>query len=266
MGLKKVKIPMGLVSSYFAQITDEPANSHPTYGTVVDCGAAVKAYLSLTTASGSVWGDDSELMYDEAFVSGQIDAETTFDDLEVNAYLFGHEYSEGVESAGKDDRSPYGGYGTIRHLLTKSGEHVYRAIFYYRTKPMAGSEKDEADTQKEGFDPKMSVFSLKLGVDNLNKWRDRADFDTLAAAEAWIASKFGSGTAKKVHVSVFGAGTVTPMMTAAAAGTNVVLEFSGAPTTFTDNGVDKKSSIASNKYTISAIAGDHECVAVFPAS
>lgn len=263
MGLKKVKIPMGLLISVFAPITAEPANAHPTYGPAVDMGAAVKAYLTITTANGSIYGDDEELLYDENFVSAQVDSETTWDDLETNAVLFGHTYANGVETSNKQDRSPYGGYGFVRHLKLKSGAHVYRAVWLYRTKPMNSSEKDEADTQKEGFDPKMNTFSLKVNTDNLGDWRDRAEFGSLAEAEAWIAAKHGGGTAKRVYVSVFGDGTVTPEAVMAASGTNVELSFSDTPAAFYDNGVDKLASISSKKYTISSIAGDHECVAIF---
>ena len=263
MGLKNVKVPMGLVSSYFAPITAEPAASHPTYGSVLDMGANVKSYLSVNTAAGSIYGDDEELYYDESFVSAQIDAETTQDDLSINAALQGHTYATGLETSNKDDRSPYGGYAAIRHLVNKQGKHIYRAMVFYKTKPMASSEKDEADTKKEGFDPKMYAVSLKVTCDNTGDWRDREDFDTLAQAESWISTKIGAGTSKVVRVAVHGSGTVTPMVSVVASGSNVELAVSGSPTALYDNGTDKTSSISSNKYSISSIAADHEVVVIY---
>ena len=52
MGSKTVKVPIGMRSSYFAKIKTEPENAHPTYDSKVDMGAAVKGYVSITTASG----------------------------------------------------------------------------------------------------------------------------------------------------------------------------------------------------------------------
>lgn len=263
MGLKTVKVPMGLVCSYFAPITAEPASSHPTYGSVLDMGANVKSYLSITTASGSIWGDDEELYYDESFVNAQLDAETTQDDLAINAALQGHTYATGLETSGKDDRSPYGGYGAIRHLINKQGQHIFRGMVYYKVKPMASSEKDEADTKKENFDPKMYAVSMKVTCDNTGAWRDREDFSALAQAESWLATKLGNGTSKVVRVAVHGSGTVTPMVAVAASGSNVELSVGGSPTALYDNGTLKTSSISSNKYTISSISADHEVVVIY---
>lgn len=83
MGNKAVKTPLGMVSSYFFPFASEPVGTHPVYGEKVDMGAAVKGYLSLTTASGDITGDDAMLLYFEQFVSGQVDVETTLSDLEA---------------------------------------------------------------------------------------------------------------------------------------------------------------------------------------
>ncbi len=47
MGLKQVKVPIGMRSSYFAPIVSEPADARPTYGEVFDMGAAVKGYVTI---------------------------------------------------------------------------------------------------------------------------------------------------------------------------------------------------------------------------
>ena len=49
----KVKTPVGMQTLDFWPITAEPENSHPTYGEKVNLGAAVKGYVSVTTASSS---------------------------------------------------------------------------------------------------------------------------------------------------------------------------------------------------------------------
>lgn len=53
-----VKMPLGMQTLDFWPIKAEPASSHPTYDESINLGAAVKGYLSITTASASIPGDD----------------------------------------------------------------------------------------------------------------------------------------------------------------------------------------------------------------
>lgn len=194
----KVKVPLGMRKSYFAPFapdTPEPDNAHPTYGEVLDMGAAVKGYLSITTASGNIPGDDKILFYDEKFVSAQLDVETTKSDLELNAAVFGHKYADGLETSGKDDSSPYGGYGFIEPILMQNKKIVYRAGFFYKLTAMQSSEKTEADTRKNDFSPKMNAVSFFVQEDNTGAWRDRKEFDTEAAADEWLKGIFAGTTA-----------------------------------------------------------------------
>ena len=158
MGNKAVKTPLGMVSSYFFPFASEPVGTHPVYGDKVDMGAAVKGYLSLTTASGDITGDDAMLLYFEQFVSGQVDVETTLSDLEVNAKLYGHSYKAGRETAKGEDSAPNGAYAFIEPILKKDKTLVYRASFFYKVTAMLSAEKQEADTRKSDFNPKMPAL------------------------------------------------------------------------------------------------------------
>ena len=113
-----VKMPLGMRRSWYYPITAEPANAKATYGAKLDMGAAVKGYLSVTTASASIPGDDITQVEIEKFVSGQLDAETTMSDLEINAKIYGHKYTaEGGEVSSSEDVSPNGGYAFIEPIL-----------------------------------------------------------------------------------------------------------------------------------------------------
>ena len=166
MGNKAVKTPLGMVSSYFFPFASEPVGTHPVYGDKVDMGAAVKGYLSLATASGDITGDDAMLLYFEQFVSGQIDVETTLSDLEVNAKIYGHSYKAGRETAKGEDSAPNGAYAFIEPILKKDKTLVYRASFFYKTTAMLSAEKQEADTRKSDFNPKMNAVNLRVMKDN----------------------------------------------------------------------------------------------------
>lgn len=197
-----VKMPLGMQTLDFWPIKAEPASSHPTYDESINLGAAVKGYLSITTASASIPGDDITQVEDEVFVSAQLDTETTMSELSVNATLFGHTYTEatgsdkgGMESKSSDRATP-GGLSFIEPILTKTKSIIYRATCLRKAQAMSSSEKQEADTKKQGeLSPKNNAVSFKVMEDNLSSWRMQQDFETLTEAKAYIAGIFVAATA-----------------------------------------------------------------------
>ena len=188
MNVNKVKAPIGMQTSTFYPITAEPAGTHPTYAAGLDMGAAVKGYLSITTVTGEIPGDDEIQLETEQFVSCQADVETTMSDLELNAKLYGHTFSEqDGEVSGGDDEATLGAYTFVEPIIKKDKSRVYRATNLFKTKPISESEKQEADTRKPSeFNPKNNAVSFKATKDNSGSWRQRKELDTLTAAVNWI--------------------------------------------------------------------------------
>lgn len=196
LSTSKVKTPLGMRTLDFWPITAEPEKNHPTYGPSVNLGTAVKGYLTVTTTEASIVGDDAEQYAAELFVSAQLDSETTMSDLQVNAQLFGHTWTEadGEESKGTDSPIP-GGLSFIEPILRKDKAIVYRVTCLRKATALASSEKQEADTRKPGeLNPKMNAVSFKVKEDNLRSWRVRQDFETEEAANAFIKKTFGAAT------------------------------------------------------------------------
>lgn len=192
----KVQAPLGMQTLDFWPIATEPEANHPTYQEAVNLGAAVKGYLTITTASASIPGDDIVQVEDEVFTGGQLDTETTMSDLEVNSTLFGHTYSsEAGEESKSSDRSKPGGISFIEPILKKDKTIIYRATCLRKCSAMAQSEKQEADTKKAGeLNPKMNAVSFKVMEDNAQSWRVRNDFPSKDEAEAFIKKTFGAAT------------------------------------------------------------------------
>lgn len=192
----KVKAPLGMKTLDFWPIKSEEDGKHPTYDASVNLGAAVKGYLTVTTASASISGDDIVQVEDEVFTGGQLDTETTMSDLEINAKLFGHTFSaEAGEESKSSDRAKAGGISFIEPILKKDKTIVYRATCLRKVTAMPSSEKQEADTKKAGeLNPKMNAVSFKVMEDNLQSWRVRNDFETVEAAETFIKTTFGAAT------------------------------------------------------------------------
>lgn len=264
MGLKTVKMAVGMRSSYFAPIVGVAAGGHPEYGDVLDMGAAVKGALSITTAKMQVPGDDIYLIDVEKFASGQFDAETTADDLAINAVVFGHLFNENGETSGKDDAAPSGGYGFIEPFMRKDKSTFFRATFLYNVTAMLSSEKQEGDTRKgSDFTTKNKAISYSVNADDAGSWRQRQEFNTEAEAEAWLRAMFGKDAGYSVRVIVSGNGSVNKPYVFAAAGANVTLTFGSVPAALYDNGSDASSALSGEEYTISSVAADHEIVAIF---
>ena len=192
---KTVKVPIGIRKALWAKITAEPDAAHPTYdNTVLDLGAAVKGTLAITTATLSIYGDDVEQLRDEAFVSAQVDVETTCSDLELNASVYGHTYDASTgEDSGKDDHAPYGGYGYLEPVLLKDTSVVFRATFLRRVCAIASSEKSDAATRAARITLQNNVVSFACSADATGSWRVRKEFTgdgAEAAALAWIKTQF----------------------------------------------------------------------------
>lgn len=199
IGKSTVKVPIGMRRSWFFPISAEPAGTKPTYGEKLDMGTAVKGYLSVTTASASVPGDDVTQVEIEQFVSGQLDVETTMSELEANAKLYGHTYTEETgEVSNSADTSPNGGYAFIEPILTKEKTVIYRASCFHKVSAMPSSEKQEADTKKTGeLTPKNNAVSFKVMEDNAGNWRTRQDLETMTAAEEFINTFYSTAAASQ---------------------------------------------------------------------
>ena len=195
LGNEQLKTPFGMRRLEAWPILDEPANAHPVYGDPYSLGASVKGLLTVNSNKGEIYGDDVCQYSVDVFAGAQFDTETTLSDLEKNAKLFGHTWAEndGEESRTTDD-APLHGLSCVEPVFC-GNKTVYRATIFRRAKAMASSEKQDAETRKKGeFAPKNNLVSFDLSADNLNSWRVRNDFETEAAAEAFIKKTFGAAT------------------------------------------------------------------------
>ena len=192
-----VMTEFGAEKSWYFPIIKEPEGASPEYGDKLDMGHFVKAELTVNIASASISGDNITQVEVEEFTGGQLNAETTKSDLEINAKIFGHKFSEaGVEVSSAGDSAPNGGYAFIQHILTKDKQKIYRATFLHKVTAMAGSEKQTANTKTPGsLTFANNVVSYKVLADNTGAWRSRQDFTDLAEAVAFINNIAGAASA-----------------------------------------------------------------------
>lgn len=175
------------------------------YGAAVELGSAVKAYLSVETNDLTIYGDDVLELEMSSFKKGTLNTETWLDALELESALFGSSYTavsggDTKEAADHvDDVTPDGAVCFIRKLLkrdaeTKAKTTVYRAVVLPKCTAQRASQKEEADTKGENLEPKTHPVDFTIQPNDDGYWRYRADFDTEAAALAYIASKVGASS------------------------------------------------------------------------
>lgn len=266
---KQYKVPIGMVFSVWAPIVSEPDAAFPTYGDVEEIGAARLGTLTYTTAVVEIEGDDQVLRRIEQFQSGTLVHETTYNDLLVNAKIYGHRVEAGVVYSNKDDIAPPAGDGFIEPILLKdSNTPVYRATFLPKLTANQANEAQNAATRQGGtINPSYNSITYSVYACNTGDFRLQAEFSTEAAAKQWLLGMLGATETCLVDTTIVGNGTVEPGASHFfEAGEDAVLTFSSAPVALYDNGVNKTSSVANKEYTISNIAAPHHLVVVFAAS
>lgn len=191
---KVVKMPVGMLRSFWAPIATEPANALPTYGDVEEMGAARTGTLAVTTATADIYGDDINLIHFEDFVSYSLTTETTLDDIEVNAKQYGHTVVDGRVISKAGDQAPYGGYAFIEPILKTDKSLVYRATFLVKLSANASGEAQNAATRQGNAEPRPNSIAYTGYACNTGEWREQEEFATEALAVAWILGLFGVTT------------------------------------------------------------------------
>ena len=267
---KQYKVTIGMRRSWWMPIVSEPENGLPVYGDVEDMGAARLGTLTYTTSVVDIEGDDKVLRHIEVFRNGSFVGETTMNDLQINAKLYGHAFDAGVEHSNGDDQSPPGGYCFIEPILkTGSSKPIFRATFLlYLTANPANESQSAATRQGGNITPTYNSVTYTVYTCKTGDWRLRQEFATEAEAEAWLMGIAGATASWPVSVEIIGDGSVDPAGTTFfPAGEAAVLTFSAKPAVLYDGTTDKTSAVTNaGVYAIAAIAAPHRLVAVFAES
>lgn len=170
---------------------EEPAEALPKYGQMINFGKLVKAELTVTMASGKIYGDDVLDESIDEFISAALAVETTDLTLEHEAVLFGSTVEEeGNElSDSIEDTIPYGGIVYIK-TISRGGKKKFRAHFFPKAKVAFGT--DSANTKTESITMASTPTTFTIFAPNAGDWRYRAEFDTFALAKEWCDKKLAA--------------------------------------------------------------------------
>lgn len=179
----------------FAPIKTTPDGALPTYDyeKKVTIGKLVKADLTLTNASGELYGDDALAEKVDMFASGSLALETDDKTDEVQTTLHGatKDVESGEVTDSDGDVAPRGGLVYYKVIMRK-GIRYFKGIFHPETKAILGN--DSATTKGSSITFGTSNTTFTIFRCNSGAWRITKEF-TGDGAEAnciaWCDTKLG---------------------------------------------------------------------------
>ena len=179
----------------FAPIKTTPDGALPTYDyeKKVTIGKLVKADLTVTNASGELYGDDALAEKVDMFASGSLALETDDKTDEVQTALHGatKDVESGEVTDSDGDVAPRGGLVYYKVIMRK-GIRYFKGIFHPETKAILGN--DSAATKGSSITFGTSNTTFTIFRCNSGAWRITKEF-TGDGAEAnciaWCDTKLG---------------------------------------------------------------------------
>ena len=227
-------------------------------------GKLVSANLTVNLASGELYADDALDEQLSEFASGTLAMETNDLTDENAAQIYGCKVVNQVVTYNAGDTAPSGCLGYYKSLMRNKAKY-YKAIFYPVVRAAIGNDNAQTKGSSINFATTQTTFTIMANANG--DWRETETFDNEAAAKAWVESKCGIAAYNAVLVQCNGAedgeGVDKEGVNYVADGGAFELNITGTPTKLYDNGVDKTSSISSNKYSIPAVSEPHTIAVIF---
>ena len=144
------------------------------------------------------YGDDRVVETDTSVIDGSISVEHNELTAEQEAYMLGHNYSDGRVISNAEDIAPFIGIGFVGKSK-RNGSRKYTAKFYYKAQFREPGD-DNATKQDSTTFSHSTLEGNMFTLDN-GDWRDAKEFDTLAAAKSWLNAKVGIPSVPSVTLS-----------------------------------------------------------------
>ena len=181
---------IGLQNFLFGILT-EASDGAATYGEGTKPGKAVSCNVSITNNNGMLYADDALAESDTSFQSGTVTLGIDDEDIETSAILLGHEVSDGEVIRNNMDIAPYVGIGRVVTKMV-GGAYKYKVEFLCKVKFAEPSQ--EENTRGETVEFGTSELEGTVAKLANGDWSKAKTFDTMAAAQAYLASFFGTAS------------------------------------------------------------------------
>ena len=169
----------------FNPIKETPKNALPVYAdsAPVQLGALVKADLSITSASGKIFGDDELAESIDEFSYATLGVETVDMMDEVASVVHGCTVEDKLVHYKYGDTPPEGGVAYYK-VLMRGGKKFFKGIYHPRAKAALGN--DSAQTRTDSITFTTTSTSFTVFACNSGDWRLTETFDIEADAIAWV--------------------------------------------------------------------------------
>lgn len=191
---------IGLRNFLFGILT-EGQDGSASYGVAQKPAKAISATVDITNNDVKLHADDSVAESDTTFQNGSITLGIDDEDDVMLATLLGHQIEGGEMVRNSQDIAPYVGLGRIITKLV-GGVYKYKVEFLYKVKFAEPSQ--ENNTKGESVEFGTSTLSGQVMALGNGNWSATKTFTTMAAAQEYLESFFGSATAATVTYSANG--------------------------------------------------------------
>ena len=211
---------IGLKNFLFGILTEETDGS-ATYGTAQKPAKAISCKVDISNNDAKLYADDALAESDTTFQSGTCTLGIDDEDDATLATLLGHEYTNGEIVRNAQDIAPYVGLGRV---VTKVVGGVYKYKVEFLRKVKFSEPSQENNTRGESVEFGTSEIVGQVASLANGDWSASKTFNTMAEAQAYLNSFFGSATPATITYDVTtngGTGSVASVSTYVGAIINV---------------------------------------------
>jgi hypothetical protein len=182
---------IGLTHFRYSIATVNSSTGAITYAGATAPGKAVSFSMSVTKADAELYANDGLAESDYAVTGGDITLGLDRYDLTTMAAILGHDIADGEVTYSTSDVAPYVGLGRVVPMLVDN-VRKWRGTVLALCK---FSDPDESDTTR-GETVEFGTYEIpgKLVIPAAGNYRFSEDFDTEAAAIAYIEGKLAAPT------------------------------------------------------------------------
>ena len=211
---------IGLKNFLFGILT-EASDGSPSYGVAQKPAKAITCKVDISNNDVKLYADDALAESDTSFQSGTVTLGIDDEDDVMLATLLGHEIESGEMVRNANDAAPYVGLGRIVTKMV-GGAYKYKVEFLHKVK-FAEPSQDNT-TKGESVEFGTSELAGQVAALANGEWSKTKTFNTMAEAQAYLNSFFGSATPATVTYDVTtngGTGSVAAVSTYVGATINV---------------------------------------------
>lgn len=209
---------IGLKNFLFGILTEE-SDGTATYGVAQKPAKAISCKVDISNNDAKLFADDGLAESDTTFQSGTVTLGIDDEDDVTLATLLGHEIVNGEVVRNANDIAPYVCLGRI---ITKIVGGVYKYKVEFLNKVKFSEPSFDESTRGESVEFGTSEISGLVSKLANGDWSASKTFNTMAEAQTYLNSFFGSSTPATVEYDVNGGtGTIADVETYVGAIINV---------------------------------------------